>query len=270
MESNKLELLKNLLREMDSVIVAYSGGADSSFLLKVAHDTLGDQCLAVTATSETYPDEELSDATKVANLIGANQRIITTVELENEQFACNPVDRCYFCKSELFGKLKQIAQSEGFAFVLDGANADDVQDYRPGMRAGRELGIRSPLKEAGFTKEEIRYFSRELGLPTWNKPSLACLSSRIPYGERITIDKLEQVDQAEAFLRSLGFEQLRVRHHASIARIEIPREAFSALMDSHIDAIVAKMKVLGFTYVTLDLQGLRSGSMNEALEELLE
>ena len=265
MTHNKWEVLRSHLRKMESVVVAYSGGVDSSFLLKVAHDTLGERCLGITAASETYPEEELSAATEVANLIGANHRIITTQELENGQFARNPVDRCYYCKSELFGKLKQIAQAEGFAFVLDGTNADDVMDYRPGLRAGHELGVHSPLKDVGLTKVEIRQLSKDFGLPTWNKPSLACLSSRIPYGEEITQNKLRRIDQAEAFLRSLGFYELRVRYHNHVARLEIPRQDFGRLLDSHMKSIVVKLKELGFVYITLDLEGLRSGSMNEAL-----
>jgi len=262
----KLARLRRNLVQLGSGLVAYSGGVDSTFLLKVAFEELGDKCLAVTAASETYPKAEQLEALRTVELIGAPHVLIHTQELENEQFANNPPERCYFCKSELFNKLREIAQQRALDYVFDGANLDDVNDYRPGMKAGREQGVRSPLQEAGLTKEEIRLLSREIGLPTWDKPSFACLSSRFPYGHRITVEKLDQVDQAESFLRELGFKQLRVRHHQNIARLEVPREDFGQLTGPMLDDVVSKLKELGFTYVTLDLQGFRSGSMNEVLE----
>lgn len=265
---NKLENLRKNLKNMDAVLVAYSGGVDSTFLLKVAFDVLGNKCLAVTAESETYPRRELDEALSVVKRIGAEHLLIQTEELANEQFASNPTDRCYFCKSELFRKLSEIAKQNDFQFVLDGANADDVSDYRPGRIAGKELGVRSPLLEAGLTKEEIRLLSKAMDLPTWDKPSFACLSSRFPYGHRITIEKLSQVDQAEAYLRELGFKQLRVRHHEQIARIEVPRTEFKRMTGELLDSIINELKCLGFVYITLDLEGIRSGSMNEVLKIL--
>ncbi len=263
----KLESLRQYLGRLGSGVIAYSGGVDSTFLLKVAAETLGDKCLAVTASSETYPKAELAAALRTVEVIGARHMLIETEELHNERFASNPPERCYFCKSELFGKLLQIARQNGLDYVLDGANADDAADYRPGMKAGHELGVRSPLQQAGLGKDEIRLLSKEMDLPTWDKPSFACLSSRFPYGQRITVDKLNQVDRAEEFLRNLGLRQLRVRHHESIARLEIPREDFRVITGPLLDTIVQKLKDLGFTYVTLDLQGFRSGSMNEVLAE---
>lgn len=267
----KLERLKDAIKNLESVVVAFSGGVDSSLLAKVCYDVLGDKAMAVTANSETYQGFELEDAKKIAKEIGLKHLVIETSELAIEGFTDNPTNRCYFCKSELFEKLKEIANQHGFKHVADGANLDDTGDFRPGLEAAKELGIRSPLKEAGLTKNDIRHLSRLLGLPTWDKPSYACMSSRFPYGEKITKDKLAMVSQAEDFLRTMGFKQFRVRHHDTIARIEVLPENIRTLTDPLIRAeIVKKFKEIGFIYITIDLEGFRSGSMNEPLTQLTE
>jgi len=265
----KYERLMEILRELGSVVVAFSGGVDSTFLARAAKDALGDRALLVTADSESYPSAELEEARRLADLLGMRHRVVKTFELENSDYASNPPNRCYFCKDELFTKLEPIAREEGLAHVIYGANLDDLGDHRPGMKAAREKQVKAPLIDAGLSKAEIRELSRRLGLPTWNKPSFACLSSRFPYGDAITAEKLRQVERAEAVLRSLGFRQFRVRHHDKIARLEIAREEMSRLWeDGRAETITARLKELGYFYVTLDLQGFRSGSMNLALGQL--
>ena len=264
----KLNALRGKIAEAGSVLVAFSGGVDSSFLLKVARDTLDGEgsVLAVTARSSTYPQRELEEAARIARMIGAPHRIIDSEELEIEGFADNPPDRCYFCKGELFGKLSVIAGEEGYAAVLDGANADDLQDYRPGSKAAREKNARSLLQEVGMTKAEIRELSREMGLPTWNKPSFACLASRFPFGEKITAPKLSRIDKAENFLRRIGFEQVRVRSHGDIARIELKSDDIPVAAAAAVAGrIHRELFALGFKFVTLDLAGYRTGSMNATL-----
>lgn len=264
---DKYRRLQETIREMESVAVAYSGGVDSTFLLKVALDVLGrDRVLGIIAVSESYPARELNEARRLAEEMGARIRLIETEELSNPSYASNPVDRCFHCKTELFTKIFPIAREEGLKEILYGVNADDLGDFRPGIQAARRMGARGPLQEVGLTKNEIRLLSRELGLPTWDKPAYACLSSRIPYGSRITREALRQVDEAEAFLHDLGYRQVRVRHHDRIARIELPRDQMARLLsDGSAELVVAKLKELGYLYVTLDLQGYRTGSMNEAI-----
>ncbi|HSW35639.1 MAG TPA: ATP-dependent sacrificial sulfur transferase LarE [Candidatus Limnocylindrales bacterium] len=261
----KLDLLKNIIAGYGGVIVAYSGGVDSTYLAKVASDVLGENSLAVTASSETYPRHEVDYARELAHSLGLRHQIIYTEELDNKHFAANPPERCYICKNELFGKLVALAKQHNLPYVIDGSNCDDLSDFRPGARAGRELGIKSPLQETGFTKEDIRQLSKTMGLPTWNKPSFACLSSRFPYGEQITREKLIMVSNAEDYLRSLGVKQLRVRHHDKLARIELAVEDFNKILDVNAD-IVQVFKKIGYKYITLDLHGYRTGSMNEVLE----
>lgn len=267
-DNRKLNKLKKELKKMSSVVVAFSGGVDSTFLLKVAYDVLGDNVLAVTAKSETYPEQELKEAKYLAKFIGVKHKIIETKELLNKNFSQNPANRCYFCKKELFSKLKEIAKiakDQKIKYVLDASNFDDLGDYRPGRTAAKELGVISPLAEAGLTKKEIRFFSKELGLPTWEKPSQACLASRIPYGNEITVKELTKVDRAENFLKESGFNELRVRNHGEIARIEVPQKYFELILKNN-EKIAQKFKELGFAYITLDLQGYRTGSLNEVLK----
>ncbi len=253
-----------MLRNIQSCVIAYSGGVDSTFLIKVAHDVLGDNALAVTATSSTYPKKELHEAKQFAKTIGIPHVVIRSEELDIKKFTDNPADRCYYCKRELFRKLRAIAKDHQFNEVLDGSNADDVFDYRPGGKARAELGVLSPLKDVGLTKQEIRYLSRSLHLRTSEKPSFACLASRFPYGMKITKERLKQVESAEEFLFSFGISQCRVRYHDTIARIEVPSGDMKKIF-THANRIVKRFKELGFIYVTLDLEGYRTGSMNEVL-----
>jgi uncharacterized protein len=263
----KFVRLQEIFQSMGKVLVAFSGGVDSTFLLKVAQDTLGDKnVLAVTALSPLYPDRELAGVKKLIETLGVRHRFIQSNELEIPGFSENPPNRCYYCKNKLFKELLDIAKEEAIPFVVEGSTVDDDKDHRPGRVAIQELEIRSPLKEAMFAKMEIRELSKKLGLPTWDKPSLACLASRFPYGEEITEEALRMVDAAEDFLFRIGFKQVRVRHYGNLARIEILKEEMDRLMDGSLrEKVVKRLREIGYTYVTLDLQGFRSGSMNEVL-----
>ncbi len=262
----KYQNLRDILKQMGSVAVAYSGGVDSSLLAQAAYDVLGERTLAVTAVSETYSQRERLQCNKLAKHIGIRWIILVTEELSCEEFAQNPKNRCYYCKRELYSKLTKLARDEGLTWVADGSNADDDGDYRPGRISAKEHGVRSPLWEAALTKSDIRTLSRRLGLPSWNNPASPCLASRLPYGERITQQKLRMVEQAEEWLREEGFIICRLRHHDLLARIEVPPEELPRLLeDGRRERLVEKLKGLGYIYITIDLAGYRSGSLNETL-----
>lgn len=257
-----------MLRGFGSVMVAFSGGVDSAYLAYVAHSEIGERALAVTGDSASYPTFQRELARELTSRFGIRHEMIFTEEFEDENYTSNPSNRCYYCKSELYTKLSRIAREREIAVICDGTNADDVGDYRPGRQAARELGVRSPLLECGLTKAEIRELSRRAGLATWNEPASACLSSRVPYGQVVTIEKLSVIDKAEIALKRLGFRQVRVRHHGDIARIEVAEEEIARALDqAMIGKISSALKALGFKYVTLDLEGYRTGSLNEALKE---
>jgi uncharacterized protein len=260
---DKSDKLRAILTDMGGCVIGFSGGVDSTLLFAVAAEILGDRAVAVTAASKTYPERELNEACELAERIGGRHVVIVSEELDIAEFRDNPRNRCYYCKRELFGKLREIAGREDIGYVLDGTNIDDAGDHRPGRRAAEELQVRSPLEEAGFTKQDIRDLSRDMGLPTWDKPALACLSSRFPYGTAITPERVDQVGMAEESLRGLGFRTLRVRYHGSVARIELGEGEFERATGTERDTVVQLVKAAGFTYVALDLQGYRTGAMNE-------
>ena len=261
-----LAILKNRLKKYKSAVIAFSGGVDSTFLACIAKDVLGDNLLLITATSSTYPFYELEEAKSLAALLGIKHKIIVSEEIDIPGYADNPPDRCYYCKSELFGKIKYIASEEGYEAVFDGSNADDLKDFRPGMKAKQEKGVISPLADSGFTKSDIRHFSAKLNLPTATKQSYACLASRFPYGEKITKVKLDRLAMAEFEVRNLGFSQFRIRSHENLARFEfIPSEMDKAWKIK--DKLTEICQKSGFNYITIDLKGYRTGSMNEVLSD---
>ncbi|MEH2212689.1 ATP-dependent sacrificial sulfur transferase LarE [Nostoc sp.] len=266
MLTEKFEQLRALFREMEQALIAYSGGVDSTLVAKIAYDVLGDRALAVTAVSPSLLPEELEDAKIQAATIGIPHKIVQTHEMENPNYTSNPVNRCYFCKSELHDTLKPLALKLGYPYVVDGVNADDLHDYRPGIQAAKERGARSPLAEVGVTKVEVRQLSQQLGLAWWDKPAQPCLSSRFPYGEEITVAKLQRVGRGEIFLRKLGWQNLRVRSEGDTARIELPPEQIKEfVLTNDLQTLVSAFQDFGFIYVTLDLEGYRSGKLNQVL-----
>lgn len=262
----KLEQLKALFAEMEQALIAYSGGVDSTLVAKIAYDVLGDRALAITAVSPSLLPEELEDAKIQAATIGISHKIVQTHEMDNPNYTSNPVNRCYFCKSELHDTLKPLAVELGYPYVVDGVNADDLHDYRPGIQAAKERGARSPLAEVGVSKAEVRQLSQQLGLPWWDKPAQPCLSSRFPYGEEITVAKLQRVGRAEIYLRKLGWQNLRVRSEGDTARIELsPEQIKEFILTTDLPSVVSVFQDFGFIYITLDLEGYRSGKLNQVL-----
>lgn len=255
----KLEKLRNIVRNLDSAIIAFSGGVDSSFLAKVCYDVLGSKCIAVTAVSETYPKEDLKSAKRIAKIVGIRHIIIRTNEMKSKKFSSNPKERCYYCKTELFSELRKLAKRMKIKNIVDGTNADDMKDFRPGLKAKEELEVISPLCLVELGKSEIRQLSKNMGLPTHDKPSSPCLASRIPYDSEVTLQKIKSIEEAESLIKKLGYKTVRVRHHGDIARIEIGDKKIDL---KKLKAVSETIKKSGFKYVTLDLDGYRTGSLN--------